>query len=908
VGNIRSKLALAAGIALLVAYYFVTRLMRSAHESSGWMQALLEFLRPGYRQHPGQWLAIETGTLLAGVLGLLLLGTAVADGPAATRLRAVGARWREHWRPAVWFFLLGTNLLVVVGFATFLGNLSPLQFRTSMQPVLALLGYVAPLGTCYCAARLLFGRQSWRTDQWIGYASATAALFTVAWRGLGIIGLSDPMRLIGASPVSGLASMFSGFVYVVVACLMAWACLTLARKGAAAMIGVPRTIAVLYPLAGAIVLSGLMPKVIGFQFMARGLQLGYLVADAFLVAMAALVALLCIVDGARLLLSADLDRAAAQASEAQQRVGWLRRVWGTPRAARFWIDLAQSFLATLVLIGVTYLFVAQIPVIATPFLFPLIVFGFLIGPIGVFVVGMLRGRPGVAVAPVLILLAIAGYRFANQAVTEFKAQAAVDEAASLNIYPLGEPTQKHGIVAIEYSAENSACSPICQRILLASNYAVAMLDESTGDWRVYRKAHGAATCTAPEQIESYITLLSWGYADTCFAGSRERAGSDALVIRQSKSKASPLRDLMPKGVHGDAFEFRERIAGTDTVLGRVVTGSVPPQGFSSRESKPTILKMTDYEFFAAALRLPIALTGMTDDSQLGEVVAEFELLLNHPTVGSKAQDGFKRLGNVAKSSQAAASLQAAVARMIDSSNPDRIKLGLRTLNSLKLFGLDFAKPRVAALLVDPDPKIASVAMWELFAFGEDLEFAKEPLAALIFDGRAPAENNGYRSLFSTLGRVNSPFPDAARREAKNRLANMDALEDDQMVAILAIIWRGNAETRQEAVDWIFGLEGEQFERALYAASRRFDALSPGDMNIRLWTDADIQKVLARLPAIPDGRIVNVVRSIQHQWAFRRFRADVQKALYDRADALKAKPNPDPKLVKSIEDVARRLLR
>jgi hypothetical protein len=900
---------LAAGIVLLLAYYCVTRLLFSAHGDSGWMKAPLEFLRPGYRQHPGQWLAIETGTLLAGVLGLVLLGTAVAEGDVPTRLRAAVARWREHWRPAVWFFLFGTNLLIVFGLAMFLSNLSALQFRNSgLQPVLVLLGYVAPLGTCYCAARLLFGRENWRTDKWIGYASGAAALFTVAWRGLGIIGLSDPMRLIGASSVNGVASIFSGFVYLAVACLMAWTCLTLARKGAVAMMGAPRTIAVLYPLAGAIVLSGLLPKLISFEFMARALQPSYLIADAVLVTAAALAALLCILDGARLLLPASFDLVTAQTTEAQQRVGVLRRVWGTLRATRFWIDLAQSFLATLVLIGIAYLFVAQVPVMATPFIFPLIIFGFLIGPIGVFVVGILRGRPGLAAAPVLILLAIAGYRFANQAVTEFKAQAAVDEAASLNIYPLAEPTQKHSIVAIEYSGENGACSPICQRILLASDYAVAMLDEPTGGWRVYRKAHGAATCTAPEQIESYVTLLSWGYADTCFAGSQDRASGDALVIRQSKSKASPLRDLMPKGMHGDAFEFRERIAGTDTVLGRIVTGSVPPQGFSSTQSKPTILKMTDYEFFAAALRLPIELKALTDDSRLGDAVAELEPLLNHPTVGRNAQDGFKRLGNVAKSSQAAAPLQAAVARMIDSNDPDQVKLGLRTLNSLKSFGLDFAKPRVAALLADPDLKIASVTMWELFAFGADLDFVKEPLAALIFDGRAAAENSGYRSLFSTLGRVDSPFPDATRQEAKSRLADMDALEDDQMIAILAIIWRGNAETRQEAVDWIFGLEGDQFERVLYAASMRTDALSPGDMNIRLWTDADIQNIVARLPAIPDDRIVKVMRSIQHQWAFRPFRADVQKALYDRADALKAGPSPNPKLAKSIEEVARRLVR
>jgi hypothetical protein len=78
--------------------------------------------------------------------------------------------------------------------------------------------------------------------------------------------------------------------------------------------------------------------------------------------------------------------------------------------ARFWADLTLSFIITVVLIGVAFAVVSQVPVIVAPFLLPLIMFGLLIGPIAVFVISVLRGRAGFATAPVLIFLALAGYR------------------------------------------------------------------------------------------------------------------------------------------------------------------------------------------------------------------------------------------------------------------------------------------------------------------------------------------------------------------------------------------------------------------------------------------------------------------------------------------------------------------
>jgi hypothetical protein len=80
---------------------------------------------------------------------------------------------------------------------------------------------------------------------------------------------------------------------------------------------------------------------------------------------------------------------------------------------RFWADLGKSFLAIVLLSGIAYACTFTVSAMALAFLAPLVILAFLIGPIIVFVAGIVLGRPGLAAAPAIILLIIVGFRSAK---------------------------------------------------------------------------------------------------------------------------------------------------------------------------------------------------------------------------------------------------------------------------------------------------------------------------------------------------------------------------------------------------------------------------------------------------------------------------------------------------------------
>ena len=822
--SIRSKPALIVGGVLLLLFFLITKgwTLALRPDSGELLRTLFRFFHPAVTKEPVRWLAMEGAVLLLGLAGATIAGIALSGrwlGRTGTVWPAVRA---GGWRPALWAILIGCHGWSVLSLLSIFGD-GYGRRDTGLSQVLWLLWYVAPVGSVYCAARLLFGRGVWRVDPWIGYVTAAAASFGIAWNGIMLGGLGDMVPLVGAFGGGKVASGITQLSSLALGCTAAWTGLVLARRRETAMLGLRSIAPALHLLIGGTVLGVALTKLHQIDFMTRSLSAGQTAIYVALLALFAIAMALGLANAAVQVVPAS---EADGSMEATPRPGLLRRAGAALVAGRFWRDLFLSLAITIGLVGVAYMTVGQTPLLAAAFIMPLIIFGLLIGPIVMFVIGILRGRPGFAAAPVVLLVALLGYRHANQVEAAQDAKTAVDEAAALNVYPFAAPSRQHDIVVIEGAYDSRAdgnCQAVCQQILLSGRYAVAYAEPESGQWRIYRLAHGADFCRQPAQVESYLQMTASRRLDTCLALTREAPRQNALVIREDYALDLPIEQQLPKGLQGSVMEFHERIDGKDRLLGRIVSGIVQAPLLSNKEPTKTALQLSGAAFCAAALELPLTEQWPRGDGDPAAVVATYESLFDNPMVGNQARDHFR--GFDGKTEAEVAPKRAAILRFWQSSDPQLIKLGLGSLHSIKNRGLDFAKPFVAQYLESDDPVVMQAAVSALHAFDQDLDFAKAPLADLILSERiASYTDRNIDSLTGILKVLPGSFAPDARALAKAQLDSRPDLAGGRLLAVLAVVSRGDAQTRQEAVDWIFAQQGDDLERAMAAVAHEYDAL------------------------------------------------------------------------------------
>lgn len=899
-GTIRSAPALIVGVILLIAYIAATQLATGLGRGAGpALMAALNILTPGFAKHPVQALAAEGGKQAVAIVGLILVGIGVSGGAFLTPLARFSSLVSHGlWRPAVWYFLAGsfTSALIAEFVTMFIGLPSLSRSNSWLLQFISMLGYVSPVAGLYCAVRLLFGRASWPTDKWMGYVGAAAALFGLSWRIIPLVGFGDHLPFLGGGAAQPVASLLARLA---IGCAAAWSGLTLAWKGASAMRGQRNYLAALYPLLAAMILSGAVARLGFLDFLTRSLSAGHAFAYVAIFVVSATMALLCLVDG--VLVSATA--APVSQPKSRQLAPLFSLIGAALSSSRFWADFGLSFIVTLVLLVIAYVTVGQTPLLAAAFIMPLIIFGFLIGPIAMFIIGMLRGRPGFAIAPICILLVAAGARYANLEFATYRAKETVEEAAGLNVYPFAEPSRKHDLVIIEDSYDNRAdgrCSDICEQILLASDYDVALPETGSGEWRIYRRANDRSVCTQPAQIESYLSMLARRRIDTCITLSREAPRQAGLVVRENQSSDAPAKEHLPKGLRASVYEFYERADGTDRLLGRVVSATIQPALLSDREPTVSELKLTGAAFYAEALKLRIMDQPQRGDAGLDEIVAALEPLLTDHPGSDKARETFRLLGG--RTDAEVAPKRAAILRLSESADPELVRLSLRSLYSIRAFGLDFAKPAVVSSLASEDPVMMKAAVSSLYAFEKDLEFAKPGLATLILGGRIASYGDDMKGLDDVLANVPGGYDLNARAQAKTQLAAWPALSDNHLIGLLGIVARGDEKNRREAVDWLFALKGESFERAIAAIKFHYDVLGEG-MKVRFWSEAEMRELVARASEVSDEVLVDYVTALKFQMNGRDLRSELKDILEDRADKVENQSAGGAKLAKKMRHAA-----
>lgn len=291
--------------------------------------------------------------------------------------------------------------------------------------------------------------------------------------------------------------------------------------------------------------------------------------------------------------------------------------------ARFIGDfLAFAFLSVVTLFMGMGLVSLVSPILAIAILLPAL----FVGPIGIFIVSLVRARPGRivgALAGVPLLLVF------HQA-TIWQKASFVDSLNQREFLPaqkpqpqrellppqkphpqqeLMPPQKPHTVLVIQDAASSEVihpdyCKTFCAQVMEATPYTVAFEEGKTKAWFAFRRGYGAA-CLKPEVINSYVVLLEHRF-DFCPLRYELKPSPDALIIRHNSSSENRLRMGLP--FHSMAFEFFERIDGNDRLLGRWVWSAPDPWAWSGPKGAPESqfnVKFTEAEFYFAALGLRI---------------------------------------------------------------------------------------------------------------------------------------------------------------------------------------------------------------------------------------------------------------------------------------------------------------
>lgn len=228
-------------------------------------------------------------------------------------------------------------------------------------------------------------------------------------------------------------------------------------------------------------------------------------------------------------------------------------------------DIAVSAIMTLVFGGMAWSFLAafQGPAIwLLVFIYPLAIVMIYAVPVVAVLYGLVKMRLGLVLGPVLLvagLVAFAGYyvRASDSAVRALATQSI--EAAS----------RPYDVLMME--GGNTFCNEACIHVIASSSYTVALKNNSSRNWQLFRRAQGDV-CVAEAQKQVALMFAQVGHADMCAVRSEVPDIVNGLLFRTRHLGRNSEAAGLPSAFAGSVFEIMERSEGKDRVLGRRFEG------------------------------------------------------------------------------------------------------------------------------------------------------------------------------------------------------------------------------------------------------------------------------------------------------------------------------------------------
>jgi hypothetical protein len=442
------------------------------------------------------------------------------------------------------------------------------------------------------------------------------------------------------------------------------------------------------------------------------------------------------------------------------------------------------------------------------------------GVIATILYGLFRFRPGFIVGALLL----AGTSFL---LATLQRQWDRDEITHLATATLALASKAHDVIAVQ--GRSTECDVECRNIVATRPFAAAMKADRSKQWVIWRRAEGEV-CASDEHAKSALEFLLLGYPGMCAVKSSAQDIPDAMMFRErSVSDHWPAPGL-PPNFTGKVYEISERTGGVERLLGRRLTGGL-------------------------ASRLPLAVAGFDRRYPLSDAInvgpqIEYNDFLAAASGISSAQLHEQRTIPLA------ATLDE-IERYFDRADVQRLApwMWLGVLRGQGRGRSDVWRPRVERLLASDDPVrigVALEALWDLPAgersFAQDrfIELAFSPLTGMK-DSPIPSRLNGH--LMSPA----EPFPSEVRARAKARFLDDASLTSEHRQIFFMLMVRGGPATRQEAVDTLFALRGENFVDAVLALNRGENRVWAGNQPDR-WLPEEADRLLARLPDVSNRNL------------------------------------------------------
>ena len=344
-------------------------------------------------------------------------------------------------------------------------------------------------------------------------------------------------------------------------------------------------------------------------------------------------------------------------------------------------------------------------------------------------------------------------------------------------------------------------------------------------------------------------------------------------------RSVPLDELdaaLPARFSGIIYEISERIAGKERLLGRRIAGRLGAPfpfviGAFGRQTETIDVgpKIDDKEFLAIATGMPSEALYGASQLSFAEQLDAIERYFDASSV--KVAEGARGLWEsiaVVRGRANEEELRVRLVRMLASDDPRRMRAALNCLHTLRPANRAFAQDRI-------------------------LELAFSPLLTTTY---APL----FESVRSHLRSPGEPFPQALRERAKARFVDDATLTLNQRQIFFMFVVRGNFDTRREAVDMIFSLQGIPFEdsvRAIHDGGHDVWALNRPEQ----WTSEEIDRLIARAPGVPNQRLSRYL----YAFRFSHFVSKEQKAalveqVRERLGVAEAADVRDDELIKSLK--------
>lgn len=380
--GIKSKLSLASGILLFFVFLFT-----AGPEFLGWVlpdESRIKLYRFILLDR-SLYVIVQSATFLIGASAVVLIAHGASGNSTRSIFSNLLPRLRKHWPAFLWVLQLGSSINAIL-IAVVAVPLFPIQ------PIP--LWYAVPVVAIYVSGRLLFGTRPWRSDTWIGYLAAILFMFSAAWV---LIHIAWFTFLLGAGGFGIL--LMSSVVSFTLPVIAIWSSLVLARNTAHRYFGGhSSSVAMVWIGVSGIILGAALhrPNAIQYYFFDVSLAPSLVLVSMIL---------LCLTCATASVLDLLATFGKLTEKTIDRHTESLRPIVRTPiKRKRFWIDFGISVVASVVLGGIGFL-IADLIHLKSKSVALLMLFG---GPIVIFMIGVLRNRPGLVTGPGMLVLVLIG--------------------------------------------------------------------------------------------------------------------------------------------------------------------------------------------------------------------------------------------------------------------------------------------------------------------------------------------------------------------------------------------------------------------------------------------------------------------------------------------------------------------